>query len=63
MSTPTQTQLTFQQYLNYDNGTGNRYELVRGQLKLMNPPTLLHIRIAKFLERQFDRLSLQRSQS
>jgi len=46
--------LTFAQYLTYDNGTDNRYELVQGQLKLMNPPTLLHIRIAKFLERQFD---------
>jgi Uma2 family endonuclease len=54
MSTTTQ-KLIFEQYLTYDDGTDNRYELVRGQLKLMNPPTLLHIRIAKFLERMFDR--------
>ena len=54
MTTTTQPKLNFEQYLNYDDGTDNRYELVDGQLKLMNPPTLLHIRIAKFLERQFD---------
>lgn len=50
-----QPKLTFEQYLTYNDGTDNRYELVCGKLKLMNPPTLLHIRIAKFLERQFDR--------
>lgn len=55
MNTTTQPRLTFEQYLTYDDGTDNRYELVRGLLLLMNPPTLLHIRIAKFLERQFDR--------
>ncbi len=55
MITTTQPRLTFEQYLNYDDATHNRYELVRGQLQLMNPPTLLHIKIAKFLERQFDR--------
>lgn len=55
MTTTTQPKLTFEQYLTYDDGTDNRYELVRGLLLLMNPPTLLHIRIAKFLERQFDR--------
>lgn len=54
MTTTTQPKLNFEQYLNYDDGTDNRYELVDGQLELMNPPTLLHIRIAKFLERQFD---------
>lgn len=54
MTTTTQPKLNFEQYLNYDDGTDNRYELVDGQLKLMKPPTLLHIRIAKFLERQFD---------
>lgn len=54
MNTTTLPKLTFTQYLTYDDGTDNRYELVRKQLKLMNPPTLLHIRIAKFLERQFD---------
>lgn len=55
MTTTTQPKLTFEQYLTYDDGTDNRYELVHGLLLLMNPPTLLHIRIAKFLERQFDR--------
>lgn len=47
--------LTFDQYLKYASETNEQYELVRGRLRLMNPPTLLHIRIAKFLERQFDR--------
>lgn len=55
MNPTTQPRLIFEQYLTYDDGTDNRYELVHGQLKLMNPPTLLHIKIAKFLERQFDR--------
>ncbi|MFB2933791.1 Uma2 family endonuclease [Aerosakkonemataceae cyanobacterium BLCC-F154] len=54
MNTTTLPKLTFSQYLTYDDGTDNRYELVRQELKLMNPPTLLHIRIAKFLESQFD---------
>ena len=54
MTTTTQPKLTFEQYLTYYDGTDDYYELVRGQLKLMNPPTLLHIKIAKFLERQFD---------
>ena len=45
MNPTTQPRLIFEQYLTYDNGTDNRYELVHEQLKLMNPPTLLHIKI------------------
>ncbi len=37
MSTTTQPKRTFEQYLTYDDGTDNRYELVRGLVLLMNP--------------------------
>lgn len=54
--------LTFEDYLIYDDGTDNHYELVDGQLLLMNPPRVEHFLISKFLERQLDaeieRLSL-----
>jgi len=54
--------LTFEDYLTYDDGTDNRYELVDGQLLLMNPPRIEHFLISKFLEKQLDaeieRLSL-----
>lgn len=43
--------LSFEDYLNYDDGTDNRYELVDGRLELVNPPTFRHLLIAKFLER------------
>ena len=46
--------LTFEEYLDYADGTDTRYELVRGRLVPMNPPTGLHILIAKYLERIFD---------
>jgi Uma2 family endonuclease len=46
--------LTFEDYLTYDDGTNNRYELERGKLILMNPPTVRHLLIAKFIERLLD---------
>lgn len=46
--------LTFEDYLTYDDRTGSRYELVDGQLLLMNPPRIEHFLIAKFLEQQLD---------
>lgn len=46
--------LTFQEYLDFCETSQQRYELVRGELRLMTPPTWLHYRIAKFLERAFD---------
>jgi Uma2 family endonuclease len=46
--------ITLEQYLTYDDGTGNRYELVQGELVAMTPPTWLHLAIAKYLERVFD---------
>ncbi|NEP18658.1 MAG: Uma2 family endonuclease [Leptolyngbya sp. SIO4C1] len=49
----TSVQATFQDYLRQQDSSA-RYELVRGTLIAMTPPTLAHIRIAKFLERRFD---------
>ncbi|MBE9229104.1 Uma2 family endonuclease [Phormidium sp. LEGE 05292] len=45
---------TFEEYLAYDDGTDNRYELVEGRLELMNLPTFRHLLIAKFAEQIFD---------
>lgn len=55
-------QLTFEDYLTYDDGTDRRYELVDGALILMNPPRLEHFLIVKYLEQSFD-AAIQRSQS
>ncbi len=46
--------ITFADYLTYDDGTDTRYELVRGQLIAMPPPTWLHLLIARYLERLFE---------
>jgi len=48
-TTPITTKLTFQEYLNYDDDTDNRYELEDGELILMNPPIGLHALIIRFL--------------
>ena len=45
---------SFEEYLNYDDGTDGRYELVLGRLEIINPATVRHFLIAKFLERIFD---------
>ncbi|MDF5710063.1 MAG: Uma2 family endonuclease [Nostoc sp. S4] len=52
-STPV-TKLTFEEYLTYDDGCGFHYELVDGRLELMNPPTIQHFLITKFLEQMLD---------
>jgi Uma2 family endonuclease len=41
---------SFEEYLQYDDGTDNRYELVKGKLEPMNPPTIRHLLIADFLQ-------------
>lgn len=46
--------LSFADYLNFCETSQEPYELVRGELQLMTPPTWLHFLIAKFLERSFD---------
>ncbi|MBO0351513.1 Uma2 family endonuclease [Phormidium pseudopriestleyi FRX01] len=40
---------SFEDYLQYDDGTDNRYELVNGKLEIMNPPTIRHLLIADFI--------------
>lgn len=46
--------LSFEEYLTYDDGTDDHYELVLGKLELTNPPTVRHFLITKFLEQVFD---------
>jgi len=58
----TTTKLSFEDYLNHDDGTDNRYELEDGELILMNPPIGLHALIIRFLsnalEAEIKRLDL-----
>ncbi|KAF3888295.1 MULTISPECIES: Uma2 family endonuclease [Nostocales] len=46
--------LTFEEYLQYNDGTDTQYELVDGELIPMSLGTGKHGRISKFLERKFD---------
>jgi len=46
--------VSFEEYIDFCAQTDEQWELVRGQLHRMNPPTVLHYRIAKFLERVLD---------
>ena len=52
--TVTRQKLTLEEYLNYNDGTDDRYELVNGELIKMSLPSGRHGAIAKFLERTFD---------
>lgn len=45
---------TFEEYLIYDDGTDNRYELVDGRLEIVNPPTIKHFLLSKFIEHLLD---------
>lgn len=47
--------LTFQDYLEYDDNTNCLYELVDGELKLMTPASPMHSDIIDFIFKQFDR--------
>lgn len=51
--TTTTQKLTFEEYLTYDDGTDNRYELEDGELILMNPPILRHTLIIYFISNAF----------
>ena len=63
MTIATDRRMTLQEYLNYNDGTATRFELVKGELIPMSPPTWLHLRIARYLEgafnREIDRLGLE----
>jgi len=48
------SKLTFEEYVDICNQTDERFELVRGELVKMTPPTWMHTKIAKFLERSLD---------
>lgn len=58
----TKTKFTFDEYLTYNDGTDNRYELEDGELILMNLPTFYHAFIISFLtyhlETEIKRLNL-----
>lgn len=41
--------MTIEEYLNYDDGTDTRYELVNGELSAMPTESTLNIRIAILL--------------
>ncbi|NER25969.1 MAG: Uma2 family endonuclease, partial [Symploca sp. SIO1C2] len=47
--TYTPLKLTFEQYLEYDDDTDNRYELRNGELVEMPPASPLHSDIVEFL--------------
>lgn len=54
MTAATRPLLTFEEYVDFCADTDERFELVRGELVKMTPPTWLHIKIAKFLEQSLD---------
>lgn len=45
---------TFSEYLNYEEGMDNPYELVDGKLVLVNLPAKMHFKITRFLVRLFE---------
>ena len=49
VTTPKKNRINFEQYLTYDDGTNNRYELVDGELVLMPPASFLHSDIIDFI--------------
>lgn len=49
MITITSQKMTLEEYLNYDDGTDTRYELVNGELVVMPPESEFNRRIAMFL--------------
>ena len=53
--TTTKSRLTLEEYRTYDDGTDSRYELDDGELIEMPPAIRLHRKIAKFLEKCFER--------
>ena len=54
----TTTPMTLEDYLNYDDGTDTRYELVNGELVAMPPESRLNVKIAIFLLSQFLKLGI-----
>lgn len=54
---------SFEEYLTYDDGTDNKYELVNGELKIMPPASGFHALILHFifkiLDQEIDRIEQQ----
>lgn len=50
--------MTLEEYLNYDDGTDTRHELVNGELIAMPPESTLNLRIATFLLAHFLQLGV-----
>jgi Uma2 family endonuclease len=50
IATTTERFYSFEEYLTYDDGTDNHYELVDGRLEIVNPPTIKHFLLSKFIE-------------
>ncbi len=46
--------VSFEEYIDICAQTDEPYELVRGELVKMTPPTWAHVLIARFLERVFE---------
>jgi Uma2 family endonuclease len=46
--------VSFEEYIDFCAQTDERWELVRGELVKMTPPTWAHVLIARFLERVFE---------
>ncbi len=62
MTAITKQKLTFEEYIRYDDGTDNRYELEDGELILMSPAKIRHALIIRLLnnaiEAEISRLQL-----
>ncbi|MBE9102860.1 Uma2 family endonuclease [Vacuolonema iberomarrocanum] len=56
MTKTTPSKMTFEDYLNYDDGTDQHYELVDGELVEMPPASPLNSHIARFLFLQLARI-------
>lgn len=56
--TTAKTVYSFEEYLTYDDGTDNRYELIDGRLDLVNPATFRHLlnKIIYFLQLLYERI-------
>lgn len=54
--------MTLEEYLNHDDGTDTRYELVNGELIAMPPESRLNVKIAIFLLTQFVKLGIPEDQ-
>ena len=50
-----QAQYSFEDYLQHNTTSEHRYELVEGELRLINPSTVRYFLIAKYLEACFER--------